>query len=549
MKKRLLLILLFGIFLFSLSSRTIDQNTAQAVANFHLQVRGVQNSFSIQSMNTLSGKGGTLAYIANLNPVGFIAVSANTNIVPIVAYSFKSNYYPDTDPKNILYFMLKKDLEMRIDAMNAGILETAVNNELWNNYQNQNSSYFASLSFQKWPDKPTLKTDGWVSTTWSQLAPFNQYCPIDPTTGKRSSVGCAALALAQIVHYTHYLGNASFATSDVYTTLNGIDIDADSQTADFPNFTTLNNKLKTIDQKFKNSSPLNPTDIAALCFASGIAVNMHYSSIGADSWTWNIGHAFRNKFNYRQAKGYDMENEEFFEHLQTNAKQRYPVNLIVNDYYEHSMICDGYNNAGEYHLNFGWAKDDPGNYTLAWYHLPTFRNADYNIISQAVMYIGKGVESVSVATVTEKIELEENDSSIDLFEEDIEETENTEQTKNDAIQESINDKLEGDDLPTVGTTSKFTIYEEPPVAVKQVPPVYPRFLKESGISGTVFLQVEVLDNGKVGAVEVLKSLMPGEGGLDEAAIKAVKQWEFSPAQSGGKPVACWVTFPISFSLE
>jgi periplasmic protein TonB len=43
--------------------------------------------------------------------------------------------------------------------------------------------------------------------------------------------------------------------------------------------------------------------------------------------------------------------------------------------------------------------------------------------------------------------------------------------------------------------------------------------------------------------------MEGDGGFDEAAIEAVKKWEFTPAKSGGKPVACWVTFPISFGLN
>ena len=39
------------------------------------------------------------------------------------------------------------------------------------------------------------------------------------------------------------------------------------------------------------------------------------------------------------------------------------------------------------------------------------------------------------------------------------------------------------------------------------------------------------------------------GGLDEAALKSVKQWTFSPAKSGGRPVACWVTFSVNFSLN
>lgn len=101
----------------------------------------------------------------------------------------------------------------------------------------------------------------------------------------------------------------------------------------------------------------------------------------------------------------------------------------------------------------------------------------------------------------------------------------------------------------IGTTSKFAVYEDPPVPIKRVPPVYPEFVKKMGITGQVHLEVEVFANGKVGAVEVKKSLMAGPGGLDEAAIKAVKQWEFSPAKSGGQPVACWVNFPVTFTLN
>lgn len=101
----------------------------------------------------------------------------------------------------------------------------------------------------------------------------------------------------------------------------------------------------------------------------------------------------------------------------------------------------------------------------------------------------------------------------------------------------------------LGQTSKFVIYEVDPFTIKKAPLEYPIFAKNAGIEGDVILQVEVFKDGSVGAIEILKSLMSGPGGLDEAAVNSVKQWEFSPAKSGGKPVACWVTFPVSFSLN
>ncbi len=101
----------------------------------------------------------------------------------------------------------------------------------------------------------------------------------------------------------------------------------------------------------------------------------------------------------------------------------------------------------------------------------------------------------------------------------------------------------------LGKTDKFAIYEDEPFIMTRAPTEYTAFAKNAGIEGEVILQVEVFKDGSVGAVEILKSLMSGPGGLDEVAVKSVKQWTFSPAKSGGKPVACWVTFSVSFSLN
>lgn len=101
----------------------------------------------------------------------------------------------------------------------------------------------------------------------------------------------------------------------------------------------------------------------------------------------------------------------------------------------------------------------------------------------------------------------------------------------------------------IGKTSKFVVYEDAPFPIKKTLPKYPDFAKQAGIQGEVWVEVEVFADGSIGAIEIKKSLMAGPGGLDEAAIKAVRQWEFSPAKSGGKAVACWVTFPVGFKLD
>lgn len=100
-----------------------------------------------------------------------------------------------------------------------------------------------------------------------------------------------------------------------------------------------------------------------------------------------------------------------------------------------------------------------------------------------------------------------------------------------------------------GTTPRFVPYEDPPQPIYNPRPRYTDFARRSGIEGRVVLNVEVFADGTVGAVEVVQSLMPGPGGLDEAAVRAIRQWEFEPAKSGGKPVSVWVTFPVEFRLN
>ena len=120
---------------------------------------------------------------------------------------------------------------------------------------------------------------------------------------------------------------------------------------------------------------------------------------------------------------------------------------------------------------------------------------------------------------------------------------------NKIVSESVDKKESTAKKDEVGKTSKFVVYDEPPYPIKRVPPVYPESARNQGIQGEVWLEVEILVDGSIGIIEVTKSLMPGPGGLDISAINSVKQWKFSPAKNGGYPVACWITFPMTFTLK
>jgi protein TonB len=85
-----------------------------------------------------------------------------------------------------------------------------------------------------------------------------------------------------------------------------------------------------------------------------------------------------------------------------------------------------------------------------------------------------------------------------------------------------------------------------PVATKAVHPAYTREALEARIQGTVGLDAVVLDDGTVGDVTVTKPL---DDGLDQQAVKAMKQWQFKPGTKDRKPVPVLVSVTMSFSLK
>jgi len=85
----------------------------------------------------------------------------------------------------------------------------------------------------------------------------------------------------------------------------------------------------------------------------------------------------------------------------------------------------------------------------------------------------------------------------------------------------------------------------PPVAGHRLPPpAYPKHAAEQGIDGRVVLLVDVDADGRPLEVEVEQSEPAGV--FDQAAVDAVRQWRFSPAVEGGRPVAGRVRVPIQF---
>ena len=86
----------------------------------------------------------------------------------------------------------------------------------------------------------------------------------------------------------------------------------------------------------------------------------------------------------------------------------------------------------------------------------------------------------------------------------------------------------------------------PPVLKHRLEPEYPEAARVARLPGRVILQAVISPTGQVEDVTVLRS---SNRLFDEAAIEAVRQWEYEPARQGGRPVAVYFTIDVVFTLH
>lgn len=87
---------------------------------------------------------------------------------------------------------------------------------------------------------------------------------------------------------------------------------------------------------------------------------------------------------------------------------------------------------------------------------------------------------------------------------------------------------------------------EPPVLVHEVKPDYTDEARRRNVVGEVLLEVVVQRDGTVGSIRLLRGL---GFGLDHQAVRAVKQWRFTPPTLKDVPVDVLVEVAVDFQLR
>ncbi|HET6346797.1 MAG TPA: energy transducer TonB, partial [Myxococcota bacterium] len=95
-----------------------------------------------------------------------------------------------------------------------------------------------------------------------------------------------------------------------------------------------------------------------------------------------------------------------------------------------------------------------------------------------------------------------------------------------------------------GAAAPQGVLTRPPSIARAVEPVYPEAAKAARLTGDVTLQVDIGADGAVTDARILEGAGPG---FDAAALAAVRQFVFVPAEIDHVPAAVQIAYTLHFA--
>jgi len=272
------------------------------------------------------------------NNQGFIIVSADERSKSILGYSDSGSFDVANIPPEMkkwlrIYQGELKELILTPDSL----MKIATSQHVLSKASSETARGFA-------PAVPPLLGD----INYSQKYPYNGYCP--QVGGQSCVTGCVATGAAQIMRYWKYpVEPTGKSHSYIY---NGQQIG-----------TTFNTRYNW-DEMLSSygpatGSPEQRQAVAKLMADAGIACDMAYSPNASGANTGTMAMALVTYFGYDQGVvpyvRNNMTEADFEYYLKKELNEGRPVLVAGNGAGGgHCFVCDGYDQNGLFHINWGW---------------------------------------------------------------------------------------------------------------------------------------------------------------------------------------------------
>ena len=319
----------------------------------------------------------------NENGEGWVIVAANDVITPILAYSETGHFRTDNMPVNVRKWMGKyNDFVKKIEA--DGATQDEVVAQEW-----------MALKKSVRKAKGDAVVGPLVKTTWDQDDPFWDLCP--GSGSSKAYTGCVATAMAQVMKYWEWpvkgTGSHSYQPLDPNSNTGAKSKRYGVQSANFGETTYDWANMKNSYTGSYNTA--EATAVATLMYHCGVASEMMYGNDadgGSGTYTVNYDdwddptcaqNALVTYFGYKKdgLTGYMRDGNTYEGHtyykkwndtdwtamIKAELDKKHPILYggAGSGGGGHSFICDGYDDAGYFHFNWGWSGENDGYYKLS----------------------------------------------------------------------------------------------------------------------------------------------------------------------------------------
>ena len=334
--RRIISLLLFAVALITASASPVSKDMARDVASKYFISKKKVVNLAYAMPNAGSRKMLGCAdktepfYIFNAEGNnGFVIVSGDDNAPAILGYADSGVFSWDDLPGSMTAWL----------KMNADYMSRCSDN--------------SAKSIQKAPGKPVVEPL-LGNILWGQDEPFNNMCPTYTSGGetKHYYVGCVATAATQIMYYHKYPAQGNGSKS--------YNMHGNVLTADF-GATNYQWDLMLPSYREIESTQAQKDAVATLASHFGISVEMQYEINGSGASSIYVPVALRDYFRYDKnvvmVKRDFYTSSEWMDIIKTELNSGRPVYYgatSMDGLSGHAFVCDGYDDAGYVHINWGW---------------------------------------------------------------------------------------------------------------------------------------------------------------------------------------------------
>ena len=304
--------------------------------------------------NDLQNENG-LFYVFNIGDnAGFVVVSGNEKATEVLGYADSGTFYPQSIPDGLRFWLNHFTEELISIEENQEITAAVIYAD---DNSNNNTIQKSSASTQFLSEISPLLS----GIKWNQGEPYNNLCPIIPTTSQRSVTGCVATGMAQVMKFHEWPVHGTGANTYTTTTHSiPLSVDFSTATYDWANMTNTYDATSTNEEKLA---------VATLMYHCGVATNMDYAE-SSGTTTSKMATALINNFGYDT--NLNKVHRDYFTRSEWSNVLKTELNASRPVLYGgqsagggHLFVCDGYDTNNYFHFNWGWGGMSNGYFALS----------------------------------------------------------------------------------------------------------------------------------------------------------------------------------------